>query len=612
MVGLLLLGVSALAFKAVTLAWAGWQVYQSATQLRALAVTEAVASPTALQRSLARVADDYDHFAGELAPLLPVVAQFGFIPDYGPLATAAPELVTAGRQALALAETGGEVLLPTFSELRAAQPDAAATDLLLQTVAAQASALPQLAPGLSALRTTLATIDGAGLPTQWDAALQASPSLLTLAEAATQLGPQLPALLGMDRPKTYLVLIQNNHELRATGGFIAAIGRITLDKGKLTDLDFVDSYAIYRTDGLYPPAPAAMQTYMSIPVLVMRDANWSPDLPTAAQVARTLYKSDTGIEVDGIATIDLHAVRRLFGALGEMQVEGFETPITGDNIEEQIVKLWERPAESSVAVGGDTEEALGEWWSQRKEFIPRLVDAAMRKLEDSAIDYFAAGAAVAEALEERSIQVWLAQEEAAAVLAAQGWDGALRPEADQDFLAVIDTNMGYNKVDAAIERALDYRVAWPQGADQPAQATLTLTYTHPIDADDPGCDLTPRYGDSYADLIARCYFAYVRVYAPAGSKLIEATGVDAESVATQRGERRTSIFTGYFILPPRNTNVVTFTYTLPPRLTPDAYRLRIQRQSGTGPLPATVVIDDVRQTPLIAGATWEWPETATP
>lgn len=49
--------------------------------------------------------------------------------------------------------------------------------------------------------------------------------------------------------------------------------------------------------------------------------------------------------------------------------------------------------------------------------------------------------------------------------------------------------MGYNKVDAAIERGLDYRVSWPDGADQPAQATLTLTYTHPIEAEDPGCDL---------------------------------------------------------------------------------------------------------------------------
>lgn len=56
---------------------------------------------------------------------------------------------------------------------------------------------------------------------------------------------------------------------------------------------------------------------MNIPVLVMRDANWSPDLPTAACVAEALYKSDVGLDIDGIVTIDLHVVRRIFTALGE-------------------------------------------------------------------------------------------------------------------------------------------------------------------------------------------------------------------------------------------------------------------------------------------------------
>lgn len=437
---------------------------------------------------------------------------------------------------------------------------------------------------------------------------QPAPDFMKLADVTRQLGPELPKLLGMESPQTYLILVQNNHELRATGGFIAAIGRVTLDKGKVTEMDFVDSYAIFRADGDYPTPPAAMQQYMGIPQLVMRDANWSPDFPTTAQVARTLYRSDTGLDVDGIVTVDLNAVKTLFGALGELQVEGFDEPITGDNIEAQIVQLWERPAESSVEVGGDTAQELGEWWQQRKDFIPRLSTAALDAVQDGQANVFRLTAAGLQALNDRSIQVWLRNPVAAAVMRAQGWDGALRSTVGSDFLAVIDTNMGYNKADAAIQRAIDYRVEWPDGIDQPAQATVTLTYVHPIDAEDPGCDLTPRYGDSYADLIARCYFNYVRVYAPAGSQLIEATGVDPDSISTQRGERRTQLFTGYFILPPGESNVVTFTYTLPPSLTPDSYRLLVQRQSGTQPLPLSVTVDGVTHSATVAGATWEWPK----
>jgi hypothetical protein len=52
---------------------------------------------------------------------------------------------------------------------------------------------------------------------------------------------------------------------------------------------------------------------------------------------------------------------------------------------------------------------------------------------------------------------------------------------------------------------------------------------------------------------------------------------------------------------------VTFTYTLPSDLTPDQYRLVLQRQSGTKPLPATIHINGVTQSVLVDDAVWEWP-----
>lgn len=603
----LLVGLLIVGYWGVTIAWAGWKTYQSAMQLRALIATTALDNPTALQSSLTQLSADYDQLTQVIEPILPMTEQLTFVPTYGGLAGAAPELLTAGAQSLALAKAGSDLLTPTLTELRAAKPDSSTTELLVQALAQQAGALPELTPQIDALRTTLATVDAAAMPARLTPFMQAAPALLTLADMATQLGPQLPALLGMDGPKTYLILVQNNHELRATGGFIAAIGRVTLDHGKLTELDFTDSYSVYRADGRYPPAPAAMQTYMNIPVLVMRDANWSPDLPTAARVAEALYKSDVGLDVDGIVTVDLHAVRRIFTALGEIQAPGFNTPITGENVEAQVVQLWERPVEGDTAVGGDTQEELGAWWVQRKEFIPRLAQAVLTKVQGGDVDMLALASALVGALDARAVQVWLDNPEAAAILGAQGWDGALRPAPGSDFLAVVDTNMGYNKVDAAIERTLDYRVSWPDGADRSAQATLTLTYTHPIEAEDPGCDLTPRYGKSYADLIARCYFDYVRVYVPAGSQLIEVTGVAPESITTQRGERKTQLFTGYFIMPPHSMHQVTFTYTLPSTLTPDNYQLVVQRQSGTQPLPISITVDGKAATTTLADSVWTWP-----
>jgi len=426
---------------------------------------------------------------------------------------------------------------------------------------------------------------------------------LTIGEAGLRLRPSLPWLLGMDAPRTYLVLIQNNHELRPTGGFIAAIGRVTIDKGRITDLDFEDSYALYSDKSTYPRAPKPMQEHMNIALLVMRDANWSPDLPTTAAVAQALYAQDTGAQVDGVFTVDLNAVKHLIGALGALDVPGADGPITRDNIEQQVIRFWNQP------VGGATtaKNGIDAWFAQRKDFIPMIARVALDRIQGGNVNYPALLTAVQVALDDRSMQGWVNNLQVQQVLAEARWDGGLHPTVGADYLAVVDTNMGYNKVDAAIERELAYAVRWPDGPDQPAIATVVLTYTHPIQAEDPGCDPTPRYGANYDDMIARCYFDYVRVYAPAGSELIAVDGIALAEVNSQRGERGTREFAGFFTVSPASQQRVVFSYRLPTGITPDNYRLLLQRQAGTQSLPVQLDIDGATQSTTVTGGWLEWP-----
>lgn len=430
---------------------------------------------------------------------------------------------------------------------------------------------------------------------------------MSIGEVGARLGPSLPWLLGMDAPRTYLLLVQNNHELRSTGGFIAAVGQVTVDKGRLAALDFADSYQLYSDQNSYPPAPAPMRQHMGIELLVTRDANWSPDFPTSAQMVRALYAQETGVEVDGIFAIDLNAVKLLVSALGELQVEGADTPITGDNIEQQVILFWEKPIGSDSVLG---EQWDMEWFDQRKDFVPAIAKAALERVQSGAADYGALLAAAQQAMDARSIQGWVDNPQVQSVLSAAHWDGGLQPAAGADFLAVVDTNMGYNKVDAAIERSLAYSVTWPQaseaGVDSRALATVTITYTHPVTTPDPGCDPAPRYGTTYADMIARCYFNYVRVYVPAGSELVEATGLDENSVTNRRGERGTQEFAGFFVLPPNSQQQVTFTYRLPERITADGYRLVLQRQAGTQPLPVQLAIGDAEYDATLSEGRLDW------
>jgi hypothetical protein len=439
-------------------------------------------------------------------------------------------------------------------------------------------------------------------------ASKGNPAIQMLA-TGVQLAPLLPTLLGFERPQTYLLLVQNNHELRATGGFITAVGKVTVDKGRVTSLEFVDSYDIARDDVDHPLAPEAVKRFMDIEILFLRDSNWSPDFPTTAQFARSLYAQDAGVRVDGVVSVDMRAVELLVGALAPLQVPGAEVPLTGDNVMEQLVKFWDQPP------GTDINPEIGhEWWLQRKDFMPLIAQSAMGRVQSGSFNPLALLNAVNAALNERAVQVWLADPAAAELLAQQGWDGRLRPIAGADYLALVDTNMGYNKVNAVLEHEVDYTVEWPSDPKAGAKATVAITYTHPLNVVDEGCSPTTGYGMlvTYTEMTERCYFGYVRLYVPHGSELISLEGVQEDSVSSQLGERGTQVFAGYFSMKPGEQHTVTFTYRLPAHITPQNYQLVVQRQSGAAPLPLHLDIDDTIFSTTLVDGRMVWPAPALP
>jgi hypothetical protein len=190
-------------------------------------------------------------------------------------------------------------------------------------------------------------------------------------------------------------------------------------------------------------------------------------------------------------------------------------------------------------------------------------------------------------LEGKHLQIAVDDPALAAWLAERGWDGALQPREGNDFLAVVDSNVGFNKANAAVKQDLAYRV--DQGPDG-IEATLTLTYTHTAPAlpESEPCDRSLRYGDSYDGLIQRCYWDYLRVYAPIGSELLAADGLNRALAAP--GEQGTTVITGDFVLRPSEQHTVTLRYRLPLAAGSATYRLDVRKQAGTLASPLSVAI----------------------
>ena len=557
-----------------------------ADNLDAAGFAQAQSSLQAAAQALADADETMSFFAPSLKGL-------AWLPFYGPTLASLPPLVQAAHELSELAVTGfalGEPLLVGPATLSNLPQVLTRNQAQLATMTEQARRIEQ----------TLAPISPDYLLTGLADAVADLQTLVRWLAAGLRLSDDLPVLLGTDQMRTYLVLVQNNHELRGTGGFITSVGELSLIQGKVVDFSFVDSYAIDAQLGQYPRAPAPMQRYMNIEMLMLRDVNWSPDLPTTAQIARSLYAQETGRTVDGVITIDLRAVELVIGALEPLSMPGSDIALTGATVIEQIKQMWAAPLQTdatlinnlvvdssaeAASATGVADDNPNSWWEQRKNFIPQMAAAAFARLQGGSFDSMRMAHAVQTALDERALQIWSTQPSITAELAGLGWDGGLHPDPSRDFLALVDTNMGYNKADAVVERALTYQLEWPAGPGTPAVATATVTYQHALTTPAADCDPRPHYGTNYDAMMARCYFNYVRLFVPTGSELLAIDGVDPASTVSQRGEQNTTLFGAYFILQPGETKNVVFHYRLPAFVQAQGYELLIQKQAGTQPLP---------------------------
>jgi hypothetical protein len=574
-----------LTYQFVRIGLHGVAMYNSLSELRAAIGHDLSADSLAsVQPAVDQTALSAAALEREMRLFAPVLRAAHVLPGVGPTIAAVPSLLSAGREYTFIASEG----LRLVGDEQAGLPDAPVAQVLLQTVANNRETFAIFAERASHARQSLDTINASELMPQLADPVAELQSVAVLAEAGFSLAPYAPEMMGFDGPRRYLVLVQNNHELRATGGFISALGLVTAENGELGKLALTDSYNVQRDDVDHPWAPEAMRDYMGIDLVFLRDANWSPDLPTTGRLARALYSQDAGEVVDGVITVDLRAVELLVGALGPLNVQGSQEPVTGENLVEQIKKFWDQP----IATGDSMQTAgMEEWWKQRKDFMPALAQAALNRISSGNFDPLDVAAAIETALDERAIQVWIAEPEVDDIFAAHDWDGALKPVEGADLVALVDTNMGYNKVDSVLHRSLDHSVSWPDGADSPAVAETVITYRHPIEVPGHVCDQTPRYGDNYDAMTERCYFDYVRLYVPGGSELISAEGVSPDSVEASMGENGTTVLSGFFEMLPGSEHEVRFTYRLPSDISADTYRLEIRKQAGSGPLPVNASAD---------------------
>ncbi|MEU4480364.1 DUF4012 domain-containing protein [Micromonospora sp. NPDC023966] len=153
----------------------------------------------------------------------------------------------------------------------------------------------------------------AGLRTELD-------RLGELTAAADQGARLLPALLGADGPRSYLLVSQNPAELRATGGMFGAHAVLRAENGRIrmSGQNSASSLGLFT-----PPLPVSQEVrrlWNDLPGTYPADVNLSPDFPTAAALYREMVRRRTGTAVDGVLAVDPLVLSYLLGVIGPVTV----------------------------------------------------------------------------------------------------------------------------------------------------------------------------------------------------------------------------------------------------------------------------------------------------
>lgn len=556
--------------------------------------------------------DDLACVRAEGGLLLPLAPVLGWLPAIGDDLDSIPVLL---EMAQALIDGGVLVFDSLSPAVEAAQADLGADSTrdgpgiemaqMAQLLAAAGPSLVEAEAHLQRAADLRTTVDAQALTPRLGRLLELTDRYLPLLRTGVGAAQLAPELLGVAEPRRYLILAQNDDERRPTGGWISGMGLLTIDRGDITDLTFLDSWLVDNLEVPHDRPPESMLRVLWAEIWLFRDANWSPDFPTSAQIAEEILLRDQGISVDGVIAVDQAALQLLVSSLEPLALgQGGET-VTGANVLDTIRKTWTEP-EAGLTAGS----ARQEWQAHRKDFMTDLVSAMIDKVQTRAgeVDLPKLANAVLEALRRRHILVYLHQEQAARMLAAQGWDGALL-ETDGDYVQLVDANVGFNKVDPSVQRSMVYQVDLTDPQEPLARASVHYRNNSRPEAET--CVQQVEWEPSYAQRMQGCYWDYVRFFVPEGATLREA---DREPLpegsllsryryaalgdaGPEEGpaEKDKKAFGLFFVLAPGEERSVDMAWDLPEGILQKEagtwrYRLLVQKQSGVPPIALEVSV----------------------
>ena len=322
------------------------------------------------------------------------------------------------------------------------------------------------------------------------------PNIISNLETLESVFNILTDILGHASEKRYLVLFQNNNELRATGGFIGSFAVLDIYQGRINNLGIPKGGTYDLTAGqkaLYQ-SPRALS--LIAPHFYIWDANWWPDFSFSATKILKFYEEAGNSSVDGVLAINAEFLKELLKVIGPVVLEDYNIVITADNVFTTLQR--------EVELNYDQEK--NEPKTIIADLAPRILEELFKSDQKKKI-----ASILVKALTQKDIQIFLTAEKKQAEIKKFNWSGNIQ-ETNKDYLLVVNTNLAGGKTDNKIYQTIDHQVEIQNNGD--IIDTLRITKVNNNSED----DIFKGYENNNIH--------YIRIYTPLGSEFIEAFGFD--------------------------------------------------------------------------------------
>ncbi|EQM75276.1 DUF4012 domain-containing protein [Microbacterium maritypicum] len=469
------------------------QVAKGASQLKASIATGDLDGARPIARSIAHNAESAHALTSD-----PVWHAFGALPWIGPNFSAVSDIAEIAD------DVSNDALTPLLDV--AADFDLASLGFAGGTI--DLAPFAEIAGPLGAADTALGTAESKGRRIDADATLPPLADAIrtmrsSVDEAATVVGSLhgaavlLPTMLGGEGPRNYVLAMQNNAELRSSGGIIGSIALLHAEGGNISLQTQASTRDFPPLETGLPLSDSTIALFEDRPGRYLQNLTSIPDFREAGAAIAARWEGRFGGTVDGVIAVDAVVAKHLIAATGDLTFGPFTA--TSENITDILL--------SEIYAAVPDPAVQDEIFAQA---AGALFGAALSRAEPRALL-----GALSDSAAEGRIRIWSAHEPEETVLAASALGGTIPDNtSDTTSVGVLMNDTTGGKMDYYTRAAISTSVGTCQGTPT-TQVRVTWTNTAPADA----ATTLPAYvtADGFYGVPAGTVRTLIAVYGPEGS-----------------------------------------------------------------------------------------------